>query len=978
MFRTRFLTPMCAGLVLLANSPANAGSPAQMERSQYPDSALEAQTEVTGSWQGRIETLIVDNFQAGTSRRRLYLQTARATLELEVAAGNLPTGQLAEVTGRVSGKRLIASQVKALRAEAAAGTCSATGEQKAAVILVSFPSKALLSSVTPGLIRDSFFGGGRTVDTFLRESSFGRTWVTGDVLGPFVLDADYFDQPLAVRDAALRAAAPAANLGQYNRIFVVAPQGETGMDSGGMALLGCGQIPSPQGVLNASSIWLGAESMIGHNEIVDTVSHELGHGFGLEHARSADYGGEPLGPAGQPPAPWDGIHDYGDSFSNMGRQSGQWAAPHKAYLGWLQTGTNIQDVTTGGNFTLAPYELSGGGQTIRVRRGTSDAWLWLEYRQPLGTFDATLPAAVSGGALIHYQDNALAATQSDTDPAAYTNLVSLHPAAPFFNDPVLRVGETWKDPYGSLSLTVNTATTAGLNVSVSYAPAPVCPSSVGGAQSFDAAGGTGTISVTAPAGCSWSSAASDSWISVESKGSRAGNGSLSFTVAENINISPRWGKIMAGNAFVIVTQSGASGWITISPKTGLVSAEGGTGKISVATSSPDFSWAYQSDVPWITDVECSCYQSVGPATLRYIVAANAGPERTGAITAGGVVFTVTQQASTTKIRSLTWELLAPPDAPSARLNQAMAPFGHAGEAILYGGVWNTTISAETWLWNGSRWKLLSPANSPGMLSAHAMAYDEARGQIVLFGGIGGNVPVYSDQTWIWDGNNWRQMHPAVSPPARCNHAMAYDAASRKVVLFGGDGGWGETNDTWTWDGVNWTQVISPASPVARLGHSMAFDPVRGETLLFGGFQYRGVLTWFSDTWAWDGSEWHQMLTPTPPAGRSGHVLAYHPGLRSVVMIGGTGGKNLTGNGWNYDFRREVWLWTGDEWVQQFPDDQPGPAYTIGAAYDDIKQALSVHLGDDLTCASRGPKTFLLKAPAGSTFRAPRPTPVPRR
>src|ERR1035441_3682446 len=124
----------------------------------------------------------------------------------------------------------------------------------------------------------------------------------------------------------------------------------------------------------------------------------------------------------------------------MGRQSGQWAAPHKALLGWLRAGTNIQDVTiqdvtAGGNFTLSPYEQSGGGQAIRVRRGASDdAWLWLEYRQPLGTFDATLPAAAFGGALVHYLDPALTATESGTDPAAYTNLVSFHPAVPFFND----------------------------------------------------------------------------------------------------------------------------------------------------------------------------------------------------------------------------------------------------------------------------------------------------------------------------------------------------------------------------------------------------------------------------------------------------------------------------------------------------------------------------------------------------------------
>ena len=387
MFKTLVLTMLCAAPLLPAGSP------------QDQASTLEARAETAGTWQGRVETLVVDNFQAGTSRSRFFLHTSRETLELEIP-GNavLRAGQLVEVTGRTSGKRLAVSEVNAPHAESVASSCIATGEQKTAIILVSYPSKALLSSVTPAFMRASFFGSGRTVDNFLRESSFGQTWATGDVLGPFVLDADYFDQPLAARDAALRAAAPTANLAQYSRIFVVAPQGETGMDSGGMALLGCGQISSPQGVLNASSMWLGAESMVTQDDVVDTASHEFGHGFGLEHARFADYGSDPLGPVGQAAAPWDQLHEYGDSFSSMGRQSGQWAAPQKALLGWLQAGTNIQTVTSAGNFNLSPYEQSGGGQVIRVARGASgNAWLWLEFRQPLGTFDATLPAAAFAG-----------------------------------------------------------------------------------------------------------------------------------------------------------------------------------------------------------------------------------------------------------------------------------------------------------------------------------------------------------------------------------------------------------------------------------------------------------------------------------------------------------------------------------------------------------------------------------------------------
>ncbi|HUA60392.1 MAG TPA: kelch repeat-containing protein [Verrucomicrobiae bacterium] len=920
--------------------------------------------EIAGTWQGRIEALVVDGVVAGTARTRYFLHTSEDNFELQGTAGTvLRSGQMVEVAGHTAGRHLTVSHVTTSASAPTPTACAAAGDQKAAVILVSFPSKALLSSVTPALVRSSFFGTGRTVDTFLRESSFGHTWITGDVLGPYVLDADYFDEPLAIRDAALRAAAPFADLTQYTRFFVVAPQGQSGMDSGGMALLGCGQISSPQGNLNASSIWMGAESMVGPNEIVDIATHELGHGFGLEHARFADYGSDVLGPAGETPAPWDTIHEYGDNYSSMGRNSAQWAAPQKALLGWLQT-ANIKTVTAAGTFTLSPYELTGGNQVLRVSRGTgSGDWLWVEFRQPQGTFDATLPSSLFAGALVHYEDSGLTATLEGVDPATYSNLVNFHPAPPYVTDPVLHSGQTWHDAYGSLSLTVNSVSSAGLNLSVSYAPASVCPASVSSTQPFNAGGGSGVLSVSAPSSCGWTTTASVPWITVGWPVAGSANGNVNYTIAPNADVAPRWGKITVGGAFAIITQAGASGgWVTLSPLAATIPASGGTGEIAVATSAPDFAWTNGMDVPWITDVECSCFLEVGPATLRYTVAANPGPQRTGHISAGGVSFTITQEAGAGTASGVTFTQLAPVDAPPARMSHAMAPFGHSGQAILYGGAWDTTFFADTWLWNGSNWSLLKPANDPGLLTQHAMAYDDAHGKIVLFGGTG-PTGAYSNQTWVWDGNNWTEMHPKVSPPARYGHAMVYDSVSRKIIMFGGYGDFAEMNDTWTWDGSNWTQVASTTNPPPRSQHAMAFDATRGQIVMFGGFLSQPSPTFYSDTWLWDAKGWHQVLISSPPAARFGQVMAYHPVLQSVVMVGGYGGKDVTDTTWNYDFRRETWLWNGQSWTQQFPAVQPGPAYTIGAAWDNTRQALTVHVGDDLTCLSRGPKTFVLSGPS---------------
>ena len=65
-----------------------------------------------------------------------------------------------------------------------------------------------------------------------------------------------------------------------------------------------------------------------------------------------------------------------------------------------------------------------------------------------------------------------------------------------------------------------------------------------------------------------------------------------------------------------------------------------------------------------------------------------------------------------------------------------------------------------------------------------MVFDAARHDIVLFGGESDVPPFVLGDTWTWDGNAWKQEHPAKSPSPRAGAAIAYDATRRQVVLFG--------------------------------------------------------------------------------------------------------------------------------------------------------------------------------------------------
>ena len=132
----------------------------------------------------------------------------------------------------------------------------------------------------------------------------------------------------------------------------------------------------------------------------------------------------------------------------------------------------------------------------------------------------------------------------------------------------------------------------------------------------------------------------------------------------------------------------------------------------------------------------------------------------------------------------------------------------------------------------------------------------SRAQVLLFGGAC-SWPPCAD-TWVWDGGNWTQKLPNVSalpnPLGRVSHALAYDAVSARVLLFGGYGdtsnGWTDLSDTWVWNQRKWMQTDIQKHPGPRANHAMAGDAAR-QMVLFGGWDV-GAQQLRNDTWVWAG------------------------------------------------------------------------------------------------------------------------------
>ena len=316
-----------------------------------------------------------------------------------------------------------------------------------------------------------------------------------------------------------------------------------------------------------------------------------------------------------------------------------------------------------------------------------------------------------------------------------------------------------------------TITIGGQIFTVNQAAAPCTYSTSPSSTTVAAGGGTGSTTMTATPGCSWTAVSNATWLTVTGGASGTGNGTVTFSAAANSQAQTRQGTITIGGQTFTVNQSAAPCTYSITPGSTSVGAGGTTGSTTLTTLA-GCSWtAVSNATSWLTVTGGA--SGSGNATVSYSIAANSqGTTRQGTITIGGQTFTVNQSATP--------------------CTYSISPGG--ATAVASGGPGSTAVTATP----GCSWTAVSSAAS--WLTVTSGASGSGNGTVSY--SVAANLQGTTRQGTITIGGQAFTVDQAAAP---CTYAIS--PGSTTVVAGGGTG---STTMTAT-PGCSWTAISSATS-----------------------------------------------------------------------------------------------------------------------------------------------------------------------
>ena len=396
---------------------------------------------------GQIEVLIEDYASGTVARHFIHSNGSRRELRFSGRQPAIVSGDRVRAKGVVQpdGALQLSSDGSNLETVAAASV-STTGAHSIVVLLVNFETdpRQPYSVLDAEAVMTQ-------VSTHYWLGSYEQTTLAANVFGWFTVayDTTTCDAMTITRLADEAATNAGIDLAGYGHRIYAFPQ------LAACSWWGVGTVGG-----TPSSAWINGTF------VKKVVGHELGHNFGLHHARAHDCGAAPIGPICTD-------LEYGNTIDIMGNpSSGNFNLFAKEQLGWVNAGMSppLTVVTESGAYGVAPYEaLDGRSKGLKILKSINGAgvatYYYVEFRQPIGNdaFLLTNPN-VTGGVVVAMGSN------GDSN-----RLLDMTPETSSWSDPALVPGARFVDPNSGLIIETLAADANGATVFVTFGTA-VAPS----------------------------------------------------------------------------------------------------------------------------------------------------------------------------------------------------------------------------------------------------------------------------------------------------------------------------------------------------------------------------------------------------------------------------------------------------------------------------------------------------------------------
>jgi len=248
------------------------------------------------------------------------------------------------------------------------------------------------------------------------------------------------------------------------------------------------------------------------------------------------------------------------------------------------------------------------------------------------------------------------------------------------------------------------------------------------------------------------------------------------------------------------------------------------------------------------------------------------------------------------------------------------------------------------IWTRPYWTEIIPAtpDKPSERVWYMTGYDRIRQKMVLFGGENFEIDwEFYDDTWEFDGSQWTQNLPDVSPPKRARSGFCYVPPWECFIMYGGmsrneNGDWVIYDETWKYNDGAWEQLFPDNTPGARYSCGMTFDAHLGTILMYGGSDG----DYLGDLWSFDGTDW-TLISETVPFGRKKDpLMAYDEARQITVLTQGWYGMSNNNNTWEYN---------GTNWSQINTPHRVLPLRRLSAfCYDHVRKKCILFGGSSLS------------------------------